>query len=108
MSKAIISATSAICAIGGGVDQIWASARAGISRIASSNVMDKHFEAVQMGLVPEDQLPPLPPEIEKGLPARARRLLRLAAPTFAAVAQTVKPPVRVVIGLPELNIEQAP
>jgi 3-oxoacyl-[acyl-carrier-protein] synthase-1 len=108
LTRAIIGATSAICSIGGGAEQIWASARAGISRIGSSHVMDKHFEPIQMGLVPEDQLPPLTPEVEQGLPSRARRLLRLASPSFAGVALALKQPVRVFVGLPELNIEQAP
>ncbi|HTE40927.1 MAG TPA: hypothetical protein VK629_08850 [Steroidobacteraceae bacterium] len=108
MTKAIIGATSAICSIGGGVDQIWASARAGISRIGSSNVIDKHGEPIQMGLVPEDHLPPLPPELETGLTSRARRLLRLAAPTLAAAAKELKQPVRVYLGMPELGAEQAP
>jgi len=53
-----------------------------IARISSSHVWIGHFEAIQMGLVPEDQLPPLSPEVDVlGLPPRARRILRLAAPT---------------------------
>jgi len=108
MSKAIIGATNALCAVGGGSEQVWASVRAGIGRIGSSQVMDRNFDAIQMGLVPEDQLPPLPPEVANGLPSRARRMLRLAAPTFSGVAQELKQPVSVFIGLPELKAEQAP
>ena len=109
MSKALIGATSALCAIGGGSEQVWTSQRAGIARIASSHVMDKHFDPIQMGLVPEDQLPPLPPELGSlGLPSRASRMLRLAAPTLASVAAGIKPPVRVFLGMPELDATQSP
>ena len=67
---------------------MWASARAGIGRIGNSHVMDRHFEPIQMGLVPEDALGALTPEIDKlPLPSRARRMLRLAAPSFQAVAK---------------------
>jgi 3-oxoacyl-[acyl-carrier-protein] synthase-1 len=109
MSKAIIGATSALCAIGGGSEQVWASHRAGIGKIGNSHVMDRHFDAIQMGLVPEEQLPPLAPDLEAaGLPARARRMLRLAAPTFASIAQSLKAPVRVFLGLPELDAGKSP
>ena len=56
MSAAVIGATHVLCSIGSGTDQAWASARAGIARIGSSHVMDRHFEPIQMGLVPEDAL----------------------------------------------------
>ena len=78
--SAVIGATHVLCAIGSGTDQVWASARAGIARIGNSHVMDKHFEPIQMGLVPEDGLGPLTPEIDAlPLPSRARRMLRLVA-----------------------------
>ena len=38
----------------------------------------------------------------------ARRILRLAAPSFLAVAKDVAGPVPVFIGLPELTVAQAP
>ena len=50
--SAVIGATHVLCAIGSGTDQVWASARAGIARIASSHVMDRHFEPISMGLYP--------------------------------------------------------
>ena len=106
---AVIGATHVLCAIGSGTDQVWASARAGIGRIGNSHVMDRHFEPIQMGLVPEDALFPLSAEIEAlPLPSRARRMLRLAAPSFQAVANDVKQPVAVFIGLPELTPSEAP
>jgi 3-oxoacyl-[acyl-carrier-protein] synthase-1 len=107
--SAVIGATHVLCAIGGGTDQVWASARAGIARIGNSHVMDRHFEPIQMGLVPEDGLGALTPEIEAlPLPSRARRMLRLAAPSFQAVAKGIRSPVPVFIGLPALTPTDAP
>jgi len=106
---AVIGATHVLCSIGSGTDQVWASARAGIGRIASSHVMDRYFEPIQMGLVPEDALGTLVPEIESlPLPSRARRILKLAAPSLRAVAKDLDRPVPVFIGLPELTHEEAP
>ena len=71
--------------------------------------MDRHFEPIQMGLVPEDALGELDPEIEKlPLPSRARRMLRLAAPSFQAVAKDLDGPVPLFIGLPDLTPAEAP
>lgn len=107
--SAVIGATHVLCAIGSGTDQVWASARAGIARIGNSHVMDKHFEPIQMGLVPEDGLGALTPEIDGlPLPSRARRMLRLAAPSFQAVGKDLGRPVPVFIGLPALAPKDAP
>ena len=104
-----IGATHVLCSIGRGTEQAWASARAGIARIGSSHVMDRHFEAISMGLVPENALGELVPEIDAlPLPSRARRLLRLAAPSFKVVAEGSTSPVRVFLGLPALTHEVAP
>ena len=107
--QAFIGATNVLCAIGGTTEQVWASARAGIARIGSSHVMDRDFEPIQMGLVPEKALGALTPEIDAlPLPSRARRMLRLAAPSFKAVAAGIPAPVRVFLGLPALTSEEAP
>lgn len=106
---ATIGATHVLCSIGGGTDQVWASHRAGIARIGNSHVMDRHFDAIQMGLVPEDALAKLGPDIEKlPLPSRARRMLGLAAPPFQAVAKDLPQPVPVFVGLPEIRRDEAP
>jgi 3-oxoacyl-[acyl-carrier-protein] synthase I len=106
---AVIGSSHVLCAIGSGTDQVWASARAGIARISASDVMDRYLDPIQMGLVPDDALASLHPEIDAlPLPARARRILGLAAPAFQAVAQDLSPPVRVFIGLPELKPRDAP
>lgn len=107
--SAVIGASHVLCSIGSGTDQVCAAARAGIGRIVDSHVMDRHFDPIQMGLVPEDALGELGPDIEKlPLPARARRMLRLAAPSFQAVAKDIGHPVPVFIGLPELRDADAP
>lgn len=106
---ATIGATHVLCAIGRGAEQVWASQRAGIARIGSSHVMDRHFEPISMGLVPEAALGVLAPEIERlPLPSRARRMLRLAAPSLAAVAVNLDGPVPLFLGLPELAAAETP
>jgi 3-oxoacyl-[acyl-carrier-protein] synthase-1 len=105
----VIGASHVLCAIGNGTDQVWASARAGIARIGSSHVIDRNFEPIQMGLVPEDALGSLNEELEKlPLPSRARRLLRLAAPALQAAGQEVGRPVPLFLGLPDLKPAEAP
>jgi 3-oxoacyl-[acyl-carrier-protein] synthase-1 len=107
----VIVSSSVLCSAGSGPEQLWASVRAGISRIANSGVLDGHLEGVSMGLVPEDALEPqLPPEIASlPLPARARRMLRLAAPALRPVLESVtQRPIRLYLGLPELTATEAP
>jgi 3-oxoacyl-[acyl-carrier-protein] synthase I len=54
-------------------------------------------------------LPPLPPEIAQGLPSRARRLLRLAAPVLQAVAaEAGAGPHTLFTGLPQLDANESP
>ncbi len=106
-----IIAASALCSAGRGVEQLWASVRSGLSRIGSSYVMDRQFQAIQMGPVPEDALEAgLPPEIESlPLPFRARRMLRLGAPALRSVLQHAgPPPLRLYLGLPQLSLAEAP
>jgi 3-oxoacyl-[acyl-carrier-protein] synthase-1 len=107
--SAVIGASHVLCSIGSGTDQVWAAVRAGIGRIVNSHVMDRNFDPIQMGLVPEDALGELNPEIEQlPLPSRARRMLRLAAPSFQSVAKDIGQPVVLFIGLPELRDTEAP
>src|SRR5262245_7014848 len=107
--SAVIGASHVLCSIGSGTDQVWAAARAGIGRIVNSHVMDRHFEPIQMGLVPEDALGELNPEIEKlPLPSRARRILRLAVPALQALGKSVGRPLPVFLGLPDLTPADAP
>jgi 3-oxoacyl-[acyl-carrier-protein] synthase-1 len=106
-----IMAMSALCSAGRGVEQLWASVRAGLSRIGSSHVMDRHLQPIRMGLVPEEALEPeLPPEIQSlPLPARARRMLRLGVPALRSVLEGAgAPPLRLFLGLPQLSLEEAP
>lgn len=106
-----IIATSVLCPAGRGVEQLWASIRAGLSRIGSSRVMSRGFQPIQMGLVPEDSLEAeLPPEVDSlPLPSRARRMLRLGAPALRSVLERAgEPPLRLYLGLPHLSLEEAP
>ncbi len=106
---AVIGSSHILCSIGNGTDQVWAAARAGIGRIVNSHVMDRYFEPIQMGLVPEEALGRLDPDIEKlPLPPRARRMLRLAAPSFQAAAKDLGRPAQEFLGLPELSDADAP
>jgi 3-oxoacyl-[acyl-carrier-protein] synthase I len=64
-----------------------------------------------MGLVPEDALEPeLPPELELlPLPSRARRMLRLAAPTLRTLVESAgSTPARLFLGVPQLAVAEAP
>ena len=104
-----IARSHVLCAIGDGTGQVWASARAGIARIGNSHVMDRHFDPIQMGLVPEDALGVLAEEIDTlPLPSRARRMLRLAAPALKATASELSVPVPVFLGLPALAADDTP
>jgi len=107
---AVITASSVLCAGGRGTEQLWATVRAGTSCIGNSHVMDKNLDAISMGLVPEEELAPLPPELEAlQLPTSARRMLRLAGPTLAAIAQAAGPaPLTVYVGLPQLESSVTP
>jgi 3-oxoacyl-[acyl-carrier-protein] synthase-1 len=108
---AVLVASSVLCAAGGGAEQVWATARAGISRIRSSHIVDRNLEPIRMGLVPEDALEPqLPPELESlPLPSRARRMLRLAAPTLRTLLESAGPaPVRLFLGVPQVAVSEAP
>ncbi|HTU65331.1 MAG TPA: beta-ketoacyl synthase N-terminal-like domain-containing protein [Steroidobacteraceae bacterium] len=112
--SAAITASGILCAGGRGTDQVWATTRAGVTRIGNSHVRDQHNDPIQMGLVPDAALPPLPPELDSlGLPSRARRLLRLASPVLAAVATAAADagatgPLPVFTGLPQLDAAEAP
>jgi 3-oxoacyl-[acyl-carrier-protein] synthase-1 len=107
---AIIGQSAVLCAGGRGAEQLWATVRAGIACIKNSCVFDQHSDAIQMGLVPEDALARLPPELDAmGLPSSARRMLRLAGPALVAVAEAAGPnPLKLCLGFPQLSTHEAP
>ena len=108
---AVLVASSVLCAAGGGAEQVWAAARARLSRIGISHVVDRDLEPIRMGLVPDDALEPeLPPELESlPLPSRARRMLRLAAPTLRTLLESAgSAPARLFLGVPQLAVAEAP
>ena len=90
--SAAITATNVLCSIGRGAPQVWACARAGIARIGSSHVMDRRFEPIQMGLVPEDALGDLSPEIDRlPLPLAHAECCGLQRPRCRAWAPRIRP-----------------
>src|SRR5262245_56879819 len=99
-----------LCAAGRGSAQAWATICAGIGCVRNSCVMDRRFEPIKMGLVPEDALEPLTPELGTlPLPVRARRMLQLAAPVFRTVAPIAgTQPVKLYLGLPSLSSSTSP
>jgi 3-oxoacyl-[acyl-carrier-protein] synthase I len=107
---AIIGHSAVLCAGGRGAEQLWATVRAGIACIKNSCIFDQHSDPIQMGLVPEDALAPLPPELDAmGLPSSARRMLQLASPPLMAVADAAgPPPLKVCLGFPQLSADEAP
>jgi len=108
--SAYIVDSQAICSAGNGAEQIWASVRAGLARIGNSRVMDRNFQPIQMGLVPEDALPPLDAELDAlPLPPRARRMLRLGAPLLAATAKSAgTEPSRLYLAVPRIDANEEP
>jgi 3-oxoacyl-[acyl-carrier-protein] synthase-1 len=102
---AVIMASSVLCAGGRGAQQLWATVRAGISCIKSSPFVNRSAEPIQMGLVPEIALAPLPPELQaQSLPSGARRMLQLAGSALAALGGKARSgPITVYIGLPQLE-----
>ena len=110
MTEAVISATSVMCAAGFGEAQVWSSVRGRVSRIRNSSVMDRHFEPIPMGLVPEEALDADDADLDPlSWPARARRMLRLATPTLRELASAIgDTPVALYLGLPELTPDDSP
>jgi len=107
---AVITASNVLCAGGRGTEQLWATVRARIACIKSSHIFDRYFDPIKMGLVPEDALGKLPDEFDsQGLSSGTRRMLQLAGPTLAAVAQDLAPgPLSVYLGLPPPDAADSP
>lgn len=101
-----IVGSGAVCAIGTTVPQVWAAARAGISRSSSSPVHDQHFAPITMALLPDDVLPELP-VLLRGMPLTAaqQRMIRLAGPALSEACGTnLGTTVPLFLGLPEIDI----
>jgi 3-oxoacyl-[acyl-carrier-protein] synthase-1 len=72
--------------------------------------MDRGFDPIPMGLVPETALDPDHPDLDSlGWPARARRMLRLSAPALRELGSSLgDAQVTLYLGLPELTAEESP
>lgn len=104
-SPILIEGAGALCAVGRGVPQVHASVQAGIGRAAQSSVHDRFFEPMRLALFPEAEVEALVPALEaRGLTARQRRIVRLAAAplreALAALPVGARPP-PLFVGLPE-------
>ncbi len=78
--------------IGLSSSQTASAARAGISRVRESSIMDEYFDPVVMGFLEEEHLPPLAQELPGAdrLTYLQGRLLRLAAPALAEAVGDLK------------------
>ena len=83
--SAVVGTSHVLCAIGNGTKQVWAAARAGISRIGNSHVMDHRMEPIKMGLVPEGALGELPldPSLRRHPQKNTANLVRCRASALA-------------------------
>jgi 3-oxoacyl-[acyl-carrier-protein] synthase I len=108
---ALITAAGVLCPVGRGPAQLWASVRAGISRITAVPIRDRYLQPMHVGVVPEEALEPaLPADIAAlPLPPRAHRMLRIGVPALRAVlAAAGDGPVQLYLGLPHLSIAENP
>jgi 3-oxoacyl-[acyl-carrier-protein] synthase-1 len=110
MTSAIIAATGVVCAAGFGAEQVWASTRSRLSCIRLSSVADSNMNSIPMGLVPDEALDSEDTTLDLlELPARARRMLCLAAPVLRELAPSLgETAVTLYLGLPELDPASSP
>ena len=86
----VIEGAGAVCAVGGCVDQVYASVRAGMARISHSTVWDPRMQSIRMALFPDAALEPLTPKNgRRGLVGRFRRIVRLAGPALREAAASL-------------------
>ena len=81
-----------------------AALRAGISRVRETRLKDSQFDFRVAGVLPDEHLPPLVPdlvEVMKRMPSRHRRLVLLGAPALQEVAVACEGPLPLVLALPE-------
>jgi 3-oxoacyl-[acyl-carrier-protein] synthase-1 len=102
-APAEIVAIGMVTPVGLSAPQTAAAVRAGIGRLAESAVNDRFGAPLVMGLVDDDELPPLVEELEdRCLLTRAERLVRLAGPALReALAEAPPDPIPWLLGLRE-------
>jgi 3-oxoacyl-[acyl-carrier-protein] synthase-1 len=100
-----VAGVGMISAVGLSAPEVAASVRAGTMRLAESAILDKRFQPVTLGEVPEEGLPPLHEKLESvGLTSREARLVRLAEVALTECLSGLPPgaaPPPLVISLPE-------
>ncbi len=102
---ATIERSGAVCSIGIGVAQVAASIRAGISRFAETDWLNRAGEPFVTAAVPDGALEALRSDLLAEVAhAREARMLRLAAPALREAAAGLPaggPPPALLLGLPE-------
>lgn len=81
-----------------------AALRAGISRVRETGLRDSQFEPLVAGFMGDEYLPPLDAELRgvmKGMTARHRRMVRLAAAALQEAAAGSDRPLPLILALPE-------
>ena len=80
MAGAELLGIGMMTAVGIGAPQTAASVRAGIARLSESSIHNREFRPMVMATLPDDELPPLEPSLERvtDLTSRQMRMLRLA------------------------------
>jgi 3-oxoacyl-[acyl-carrier-protein] synthase-1 len=111
MAGAEILGIGMMTAVGIGAPQAAASVRAGIARLSESSILNRQFQPMVMATLPDHELPPLEPSLEKlpGLTSRQMRMLRLAGPALREAVADVGSvaDVPLFLALPEARPDRA-
>jgi 3-oxoacyl-[acyl-carrier-protein] synthase-1 len=108
--SAVMGPRSVLCAGGRGAEQLWATVKSGISCISNSQLMNRNIDPISMGLVPEDEMSPLPTALQSSvLPSSVKRMLQLAGPTLRSIIEASGPePATLYLGLPQAGPDGMP
>jgi len=90
-SGAYVHSIGLMTPVGDSTAQTVASVNAGINRYAESHVMTRKFRPMTLATVPEENLPPISPDLDRetGLTGRQIRMLRLAGPALAECGEAL-------------------
>lgn len=104
---ALVRGIGMMSAVGVGTKQTVTSVAAGVARLSESGLHNRRFQPIVMGVLTEDELPPLASPVAevKGLTATQVRLLRLAGPALQEAVADLADPRRVplFLGAPEAS-----
>ena len=107
-ATAEIVSVGMVTPVGSCTAQTAASLRAGIARLAESYVIDQFGEPLVMGILDEDDLPPLCDELaDAEVTPHRRRLLRISSPALQEALAQRRDPVPLFLGVPDLPASSA-